>query len=456
MTEPEPGTNSGLLGALDGDPVVDAAVGDDALLAAMLDTEVALSRAAATAGLVPGEAAEAVAAAAAGFAVPPGELGRLAIDSGNPVIPLVQMLADAIPAGADHALHIGATSQDILDTALALVAHRALGPLLSHLSEAAGAAAGLARDYRDTPMLARTLGQPAAPTTFGLRAAGWLTGLDGAMHRLTHVRGNTLAVQLGGAAGTRAGFGGLGADVAAAVAAGLGLADPGAPWFTERSRIHRLAAELGSTVASCAKIAADMVLMSQAEIAEAAEGSPGGSSAMPHKRNPIQSILVLAAARRAPALVASIYGSGAHEQERAAGSWHAEWQPQRELLRLAGGAASRTASILRGLQVDPAAMRRNLDAACPAVLSESLAALLRPALGREAAQRAVQHALQVAPQGGPELVAALRSDPRVAAATTAAELAAALDPAGQTGDAAEIVALTLAEHDATDGPAPHC
>ena len=451
MTSNNDPPSGGLLGTLDGDPAVDQAVGDGALLAAMLDTEVALARAAAAAGLVQPDAAEAVAEAAAGLTVTPGELGRLAADSGSPVIPLVRMLEDAVSAGADHAVHIGATSQDIVDTALMLLAHRALGPLLAHLGRAADAAGLLAATHRDTPMLARTLGQPAAPSTFGLRAAGWLAGLNGATSRLAGVRRTTLAIQLGGAAGTRAGFRGVGGDVAGALAADLGLADPGGPWATERSRIHRLAAELGTAVSSCAKVAADVVHMSQAEVGEAAEGSPGSSSAMPHKRNPIRSVLVLAAAHRAPALVATVLGAGVHEQERAIGSWHAEWQPLRELIRLAGGAAARTADVLGDLLVDPAAMRRNLDAACPAALSENLVALLRPVLGRKGAQGAVHQALDAAPLGGPDFVAALRSDPRVAEAMTIADLEAELDPAHQTGDAGRLVDRLLSRRAMPDG-----
>jgi 3-carboxy-cis,cis-muconate cycloisomerase len=356
---------TGLLGALDGDPVVDRTVDDAALVRAMLDVEAALARAVATVGLVPAESAAAVSDAAGRLDLDAAELGRRAAGSGTPVIPLVEALMAAVPESAHDAVHMGATSQDIIDTALQLVAHRASGPLLDHLEAAADRAAEIAAEHRATPALARTLGQPALPTTFGLRAAGWLAGLDAAAADLHRLRATRLAVQLGGAAGTMAAYGTEGPRVAALLAAELGLRDPGVPWHTERSRVLALGAALGTAVAACGKIATDVILQSQAEVGEVAEDEPGGSSAMPHKRNPARSVLVVAAARRAPGLVSTLLASGVHEQERATGSWHAEWPTLRELLRVSGGAAARIAAVLTGLRVDIAAMRRNLEAFGP-------------------------------------------------------------------------------------------
>lgn len=436
----------GLLGALDGDPAVDRATSDAALVRAMLDVEAALVRAAAGAGLVTAAAAGAVGRGAASLQPDPTDLGRRGVAAGNPVVPLVRDLIAAVPEEARGAVHFGATSQDVLDTALQLVAKRATGPLLDHLAAAGDAAARLATVHRDTPAIARTLGQPALPTTFGLRAAGWLAGLDAAWSRLEQVRSG-LAVQLGGAAGTLAAYGAAGTDVVSLLAEDLGLADPGIPWHTERSRVHELGSALGSVAAACGKVATDVVLLAQPELAEVAEGSPGGSSAMPHKRNPAASVLVVAAARRAPGLVATLLAGGVHELERATGSWHAEWAPLRELLRLAGGAAARTETILDGLRVDGAAMRRNLDAAGPGVLSEALAGRLLPVLGRTAAHDAVRRALDAAPAGGAELAAALRdADPRVAAAMTEDEIVGLLDPTGYTGAAGTLVDRALRRH----------
>jgi 3-carboxy-cis,cis-muconate cycloisomerase len=437
---------TGLLGALDGDPTVDRSVDDAALVKAMLEVEAALARAAAAAGLVSAESAAAVTDTARGLDLDLEDLGRRAALSGTPVIPLVQALISAVPDNARDAVHMGATSQDIIDTALQLVARRALGPLLGHLDEAAEHAAHLASAHRDTLAVARTLSQPALPTTFGLRAAGWLAGLDTAAAELDRVWNTRLAVQLGGAAGTMAAYGADGLRVAAQLAGELGLSEPCLPWHTERSRVLALGAALGGAVAACGKIATDVILLSQAEVGEVAEAEPGSSSAMPHKRNPVLSVLVVAAARRAPGLVSTLLASGVHEQERATGSWHAEWPTLRELLRVAGGAAGRTAAVLAGLRVDPAAMRRNLDAAGPAVFSEALTGRLTPVLGRSAARDAIRRALDAAPGGGDELAAALRADAAVARAVTADEIVDLLRPAEYLGSTGALVDRALTAH----------
>ena len=361
---------TGLLDALDGDPEVDRAVDDTAIVRAMLDAEAALAHALAGAGMIPTESANAVTEAAGELDLDAAELGRRAAQSGTPVIPLVEALRSVVPESARNAVHLGATSQDIIDTALQLVAKRALGPLLGHLDSAAGRAAELAAEYRSTPALARTLGQPALPTTFGLRTAGWLAGLDTAAAELHRLRTTRLAVQLGGAAGTMSAYGTDGPKIAALLAAELSLRDPGAPWHTERSRVLMLGAALGAAVAACGKVGTDVGLLSQAEVGEVAEAEPGGSSAMPHKRNPARSVLVVAAARRAPGLVGTLFACGVHEQDRATGSWHAEWPTLRELLRITGGAAARTAQVLAGLHVDAAAMRRNLGAVTTDIATE--------------------------------------------------------------------------------------
>lgn len=437
---------AGLLGALDGDPAVDRVVDDRALIRAMLEVEAALARAVAGVGRISAESAAAVTRAAEALDVDADELGRRAAESGNPVIPLVRDLVGAVAQDARGAVHVGATSQDVLDTALQLLAYRALGPVLDHLSSAADGAAALAETHRDTLMVARTLGQPALPAMFGLRAAGWMTGIDAAADQLHEVRATRLAIQLGGAAGTMAAYEPDGPEIAARLAADLGLADPGVPWHTERSRVHALGAALGAAVAACGKVATDVILLSQAEVGELSEGVPGTSSAMPHKRNPSQSVLIVAAAHRAPGLVASLLTSGMHEQERATGSWQAEWPVLRDLLRLAGGAGARAATIIAGLQIHPDAMKRNLDAACPGVMSEALAGRLLPILGRTGAQDAVRRALETAPGGGAELAAALRADPAVAADVSANELMQLLEPANYTGAAATLIDRALRAH----------
>lgn len=439
---------AGLLGTLDGVADVDAEVDDRALVAAMLDVEAALSRALAQAGIAPSAVADAVTATAKSLDVDPDDLGRRSLGAGNPVVPLVRDLVAVVPEPAKPWVHHGATSQDVLDSALMLTAHRALGPLLGHLASAADAAALLARDHRDTLMVARTVGQPALPTTFGVKAAGWLAGLNAARRQLASLRDTALAVQLGGAAGTLAAYGSDGLTVARLLAEELGLVDPGVPWHTERSRIHALGAALGSATAACGKVATDVLLMAQAEVGEVAEGSPGGSSAMPHKRNPVGSTLAVAAARRTPGLVATLLGAGLHENERATGSWHAEWEPLRELLRLAGGSAARVASVLDDLQVDATAMRRNLEDAGPALLSEAVAGRLMPALGRLGAQDAVRVALDSATEQR-RLLRDVLLEQRVIAETLGREgIDEALSPRGYLGAADVIVDRVLT----ADGP----
>ena len=434
-----------LLEALDGAYDVDRQTADAALVRALLDVEAGLARALVRAGVAPAAAGEAIERACADLVVDPADLGRRSLAAGNPVVPLVADLGGAVPEHARGWVHRGATSQDVLDTALMLLAHRALGPVLASLEDAADAAARLADEHRGTPAVAHTLGQPALPTTFGLRAAGWCAGLDATRERLQSVRDHELAVQLGGAAGTLAAFDGTGLEVARLLADQLGLVDPEIPWHTERSRVHALAAALASATAASAKVATDVVLGSAAEVGELAEGGDeahGGSSAMPHKRNPVTSVLVVAASRRTPGLLATVLAAGVHEQERATGSWHAEWQPLRELVRLTGGAAHRTATVLSDLQVDARRMRENLDAAGPALMAGRVATALA-GLGRSAAQQRVRDALATAVAQGVPLRDVLLADPAVAGECTPAELDALLDAGTYLGSAADVVVRVL-------------
>jgi 3-carboxy-cis,cis-muconate cycloisomerase len=353
-----------LFEGLDADPAVEVEIGDHALIQAFLDVECALTRALVHAGIAPAHAADGVQQACSKLAVDSSDIGRRATASGNPIVPLVEDLRAAAPGDAPW-IHHGATSQDILDTALMLVAKRALVPITQHLARGAAAAADLAVAHRHTLQVARTLGQQALPSTFGLKAAGWSGGLRHAADRLSAIQAHQLAVQLGGPVGTLAAYTSNGLSVVTAFARELELADPGIPWHTERSRIHELAGALGSATAAAGKVATDVIWMSQSEVgevAEAGEAGHGASSAMPHKRNPSRSVLIMAAARRTPGLVGTILAAGVHEHERAVGSWHAEWRPLLELLRLAGGVAGRVADLLACLEVDVARMRTNLDA----------------------------------------------------------------------------------------------
>lgn len=304
-------------------------------------------------------------------------------------------------------------------------------------------------------MSGRTLLQQAVPVTFGLVAAGWLTGIDEARQELRRVRETRLAVQFGGAAGTLASLGDAGPAVAALLADELGLRLPVLPWHTDRLRIIELAAALAGASAVLGKIARDVTLLAQSEIAEVHEGagaaSRGGSSAMPHKRNPVAAVVILGCTRRAPGLLATLAACAEQEHQRAAGAWHAEWQTLADLLRLTGSAASWAAELLAGLQVDAARMRANLDAAAGLPMAEQVAAELGPAIGRLAAHDLVAAASARATAEGTGLGEALLSDPVAAASLGAAgigraQIDAALDPAGYLGATAEFVRRALAAH----------
>ena len=323
---------------------VQDAVSDDAWLRALLDVEAAL---AAAQGM--SAAAEAIAAAR----VDAGDLGMAARDAGNPVVPLAARLREV----SEHA-HSGATSQDILDSAAMLVAKRALVPVLAELDGVVARCAALAREHRGTVMAGRTLMQQAEPVTFGLKAAGWLAGVAGARGRLREL---TLPAQLGGAAGTQAKIG----DPAIVddFAARLGLTAPPLPWHSDRRPVAELGAALAIAAGAVEKVALDIVLLAQTEVGEVAEesgGGRGGSSAMPHKQNPVGAIRARAAARAVRAAAGVLLEAMAGEHERAAGAWHSEWRALSDALANTGGAAWSLREALDGLTVDPARMRANL------------------------------------------------------------------------------------------------
>ncbi|MGW5902735.1 3-carboxy-cis,cis-muconate cycloisomerase [Streptomyces althioticus] len=390
--------------------------GDAAYLRALLDAEAALTRAQAALGLAPEAAASAVTEAADPRRFDLASLAERARESGNPVVPLVADLTRAV--GEEHGpyVHRGATSQDIMDTGTMLVARRVLAVVLPDLERCARALGGLAAEHRDTPMAGRTLTQHAVPTTFGLKAAGWRSLVLDARDRATAVR-DALPAQLGGAAGTLAAFTAYGAEDATALptayARELGLCAPALPWHTLRTPVADLAGCLAFTAGALGKVAADVLTLSRTEIAEVSEGSGGGSSAMPHKANPVRATLVAAAARRAPQLAATLYGASAAEDERPAGAWHAEWEPLRDLLRLVGGATRDAAELAGELRVHPDAMRRNLDLTGGLVLSEWLTASLTPVLGRARAKELLTETARRARAEGRPLVELLADEPEV-------------------------------------------
>jgi len=338
-------SRSELFGAVEARGDAAQATSDRAWLQAILDFEAGLARVHARAGVITAAQADAIAAACDADRFDIAEVGAAAAEIGNPAGPVVKALRETGPA------HKDATSQDAMDTATMLVAKRALMPLLADLEGAADAAALLAREHRDTVMAGRTLLQQAVPITFGLKAAGWMRGLDRAA---TGLRAFRPAVQLGGAAGTGD------PRMRSALAAELGLHDPLLTWHTERTAIGELAASLAVAAGAAGKVARDITLLAQTEVMEVREAVSGGSTAMPHKQNPVAAIATLTCAEQAPGLAATVLASMIQEHERAAGAWHAEWKPLSDLLTLTGSAAAWLRVSLEGLQVDPGRMRANL------------------------------------------------------------------------------------------------
>jgi 3-carboxy-cis,cis-muconate cycloisomerase len=287
------------------------------------------------------------------------DLALSAVGPGNPAIGLLEAIRAGLSEEQAQVVHHGATSQDVVDTALMLVADRSLVAAEADLETVAGRLAELASEHRDTPCVARTLTQQAMPTTLGFRIATWLAGVHDAVEAVRACR--PLPVSLGGPVGTAAAYGAAGPDVVEALASSLGLGAPVISWHTRRTPVLTLAAALAAVGEACGRITADLLLMSQSEVDEVDEGSGGGSSAMAHKANPTQSVLVASAARQLPGLLATVVSAGFGSSERPAGDWHAEWQPLRTMLRLAGAAAERTAGIAERMSFDAEAMRRNLE-----------------------------------------------------------------------------------------------
>src|SRR5580700_8373282 len=446
-----------------GGPVAD----DAAWLRAMLAAESALARALERAGLAPPGAGAAVTAAA----TRPGdfdlaELSQSSALTGNPVPGLSRALTRLVtdPA-AKTAVHKGATSQDIMDTAAMVLARDAIDAASDSLAGAAAATARLADAHRGSLMIGRTLLQQAVPVTFGLVAAGWLAGLDGALDGLASVRETRLAVQFGGAAGTLASLGSSGAAVKSLMASELGLADPPLPWHTERLRVIDVAVAMTRVTAALSKIARDVTLLAQTEIAEVGEGAPatagggssaprrGGSSAMPNKSNPVAAVAILGCARQAGGLLATLVASAEQEHQRAAGAWHAEWQPFSHLLELAVSAAAWARDLLENLTVDTARMAGNLAAAGGLPMAERVTTLLRDSLGAPQAHDLVATAAARAASSGVPLRDVLLATPDVAdklsqAGISAAEIEQALNPAGYLGAADAFIAAALAAHHA--------
>lgn len=372
--------------------------GDAAILRAILDAEVALAEAQARLGLVPDAVPRLIRDTARTARFDLVGIARRSRGGGNPVIPLLADLRVAVAAADRDAasfVHLGATSQDILDTALMLVAKRSILLIAEDLDTAIAALAGLSDAHRGTIMAARTLTQHSVPTTWGVKTAGWLVGLVDAARGLKAVA-EALPAQLGGAAGTLASFAELAPgrefELVDAFAAELELRAPLLPWHTRRAPVTSLGDALATVAQTLGTIGSNVALLSRTEIAELHEATGGGSTAMPQKENPIRSVLLQTIARSAPGLAAELHRSALSVDERPDGAWHAEWPALRELLRLVGGGASLAAELLPGLRVDAERMRENLGLTGPLIVSERLALVAGPIIGRDAVKDLVAQA----------------------------------------------------------------
>jgi len=422
-----------------------AAVSGRAWLEAMLEAERALAAAGAAVGVVPAEAAATIADACSADAYDWGALLEQGRGAGTPVEPLVRAIVGRAGDDAGRYVHLGGTSQDILDTAAMLVARGALDLVLDDLERVAGACASLARAHRDSPMAGRTMLQQAVPTTFGLKAAGWLVAVLDARARLADLRAGGLAAQLGGAAGTLSALGEHGLAVSAAYARELGLPEATVPWHTNRVRVAELGAALAIVCGVVSKVGLDLQLLAQTEVAEVREaGDGGGSSAMPHKRNPVEAMWARAAAELGRAHASVLGDALVAEHERPGGAWQAEWDALSGALATTGGAVAALAQSLEGLEVDAARMRANLELTGGRIVSERLALVLTERRGRDDARALVREA-SLRTGDGATLADALDG---VATGLTEAELRETLDPTTYLGSAGALVDRALARYDA--------
>ncbi|WP_033428939.1 class-II fumarase/aspartase family protein [Saccharothrix syringae] len=426
---------------------------DEAWLAAMLEVEVALARAQAALGVVPERAAEVIADVAGSARLDVADIAVRSREAANPVVVLVQRLTAAVaevdPAAAEH-VHRGGTSQDVLDSAAVLLASRTLRGIDGDLVRSADALARLADRHRHTVLAGRTMAQHAVPITFGLKAAGWLAGVLDASDRVRRTTAD-LPVQLGGAAGTLASYEayagrpGHGVRLAREFATRLGLREPDLPWHARRTPLLDLGWALTAVTGALGKIALDVQGMSRTEVGELAEPSAegrGASSAMPQKRNPVLATLLVSAARTVPAQALVLGQALLAEDERAPGAWHSEWQPLREALRTAAGAAATAVTLLEGLEVFPGRMRANLDLSGGAIVAERLNVVLAPQLGKAGAKALLGRLAREAAAGERPFADLLREVPEL----DADRVHDLLNPERYLGAAADLIDRVLARH----------
>ena len=423
---------------------------DRGRLQGMLDFEAALGRAEARAGVIPAAAAAPIAAQCRADLFDVEALARGSALAGNTAIPMVKALTALVAKHDQEAaryVHWGATSQDAMDTGLVLQLRDALGVFDADLARLADVLAGLADEHKRTVLAGRTWLQQATPVTFGLKAAGALSAVERHRARLRELRPRVLALQFGGASGTLAALGTDGLKVAAALANQLKLALPDVPWHAHRDRVAEVATTLGLLVGTLGKIARDVSLLMQTEVGEAFEpaaAGKGGSSTMPHKRNPVGCAAILAAAIRVPGLVSVMLTAMVQEHERGLGDWHAEWDTLPEICCLAAGALAQLAQVLEGLELDPARMAANLEATRGLVLAEAVTMALGGKIGRLPAHHLVEGACRRAAAEDRHLRDVLEADAEVRKHLSAEDLRRLLEPANYVGLAETMVERALA------------
>jgi 3-carboxy-cis,cis-muconate cycloisomerase len=430
---------SPLLAPMLSSPAMRAVCDDVAYLQHMLDFESALARAEASVGVIPERASGPITKACRAEAFDLAGLADAATRSGNLAIPLVKALTAAVArddAEAARYVHWGATSQDVIDTAAMLTLRAAIDALLGDIDRAVAGFAGLARKHRDTPVVARTWLQHALPMPFGLKLAEYAAALHRSRARLRRLRSDGLALQFGGAAGTLAALGDNGLAVAERLARELKLPLPDAPWHPHRDRIAEAASVFAVLAGTCGKIARDVQLMMQTDVAEAFEPAGegrGGSSTMPHKRNPVAAATALAAATMAPNLAATIFAAQVGDHERSAGPWHAEWPTLPMLQLVTSGALAAIVDIAEGLEVDAARMRLNLGATHGLIMAEAVTMALAEKIGKSEAHHLVEAASKKAVSGSNDLRDVLASDAKVTAHLSADRLTKLFEPMAYQG-----------------------
>jgi 3-carboxy-cis,cis-muconate cycloisomerase len=433
-------------------PAMGEVFSDRGRLQGMLDFEAALARAQASVGLVPHTAVMAIEAACKAERYDARALADAIAVAGNSAIPLVKALGKVVASGvpeAERYVHLGATSQDAMDTGLVLQLREALALLDSDLAKLADTLARQALQHADTPMVGRTWLQHATPVTLGMKLASVLGALTRHRQRLKELRPRLLVLQFGGASGSLAALGSKALPVAEALAEQLRLHLPEQPWHTQRDRLVEFATVLGLVAGSLGKFGRDVSLLMQTEAAElfepAAPGK-GGSSTMPHKRNPVGAAVLISAATRVPGLVSTLLVAMPQEHERSLGLWHAEWETLPQICCLVSGALRQAQVIAEGMTVDATRMRDNLDLTQGLVLAEAVSIVLAQRLGRERAHHLLEQCCQRAVAERRHLRAVLGEEPQVSAELTADELDRLLDPAHYLGQARVWVARAVAEH----------